>query len=133
MTFREIKLISTIMEKLLQSLEHQKRREKQQIIELNPGPTQSPEWFLIQAIEDLAQALSSDLASYLSHHSRLTKQEVKMENHQIIPSEGRMRLRAQIIALDRKQVTIKVHCHRLGMKGEHQRITRATYRYRRSA
>lgn len=120
------------MEGILQNLEQQKRREKQQIIELKRSPNHSPEWLLIQAIEELAQVLSSDLARYLNHQGKLSMREVKMENHQIIPQEARIRLRAQIIALDRKQVTLKVHAHRLGEKGEHQRITRATYRYRRS-
>lgn len=121
------------MDGILKSLEKQKRREKQRILELHRLPEGATEWQLLQEIEALTHELKGDLTGFFQHHRHLEQQQVHLENTGALPATGRLRLRAQVTSIDRKWVSIKVHCHALGARGEHRRLARVTYRFRRKA
>jgi len=121
------------MDGILNSLEKQKRREKQRILEVQRLPEGATEWQLLQEIEALTHELKGELTGFFQHHRRLEQQQVHLENTAPLPSSGRLRLRAQVTSIDRKWVCIKVHCHALGPRGEHRRLARVSYQFRRKA
>ncbi|MDR9375110.1 MAG: hypothetical protein RI842_02580 [Schleiferiaceae bacterium] len=121
------------MDGILNSLEKQKRREKQRILEVHRLPEGATEWQLLQEIEALTHELKGDLTGFFQHHRELEQQQVHLENTAPLPSSGRLRLRAQVTSVDSKWVCIKVHCHALGARGEHRRLARVTYQFRRKA
>lgn len=120
------------MHGFLVQLEAQKKREIQSIREANV-PSHQLQWQILQWMEEKAERLCRTMEKHLPNDAQIERAEVRMENYHRPVQRQKFKIKAQVSDFNRKEFTIKVHCHQFDQKDRHQKLALVEYRFRHGA
>lgn len=118
------------MNGFLGMLDQQKKRVNESTFTLGIGKANA-QWETIKMVENEANYLCESLKTYLPKNTVLKPNSVDMQTFSTLSGHCRIRVKAQITAVEKKKVSIKVHCHELGENGKHEKLIMAKYDYKR--